>query len=99
MSDEPNGPPRRLTLAQAREQLPAIVHDVAVHGPVELTEDGQPLAVIVALDEYRRLAPQRPNTWEAYQRWRAEADGEDLDIDSFLEGLRDPSPGRDVDLS
>jgi prevent-host-death family protein len=98
MSAEPHGPRRRLTLAQAREQLPAIVHDVALHGPVELTEEGEPLAVIVSLDEYRRLAPARLDLWDAIQKFRAETDLDELDIDSAMEGVRDRSPGRDIHL-
>lgn len=87
-----------MSLAQAREQLPAIVHDVALHGPIELTEEGEPLAVIVSLDEYRKLGAEKPDTWTAYKQWRAGLGAEDLDIDSFLEGLRDPSPGREIEL-
>jgi antitoxin (DNA-binding transcriptional repressor) of toxin-antitoxin stability system len=89
-------PPRRFSLAQARDALPAIVRDVAEHGPVELTEGDEPVAVIVALDEYRRLAANRPGLWEAIQKFRAETDLDELDIDSVLEGVRDRSPGRDV---
>jgi prevent-host-death family protein len=89
MSAEPHGPRKQVSLAQAREQLPEIVHDVALHGPVELTEEGEPLAVIVSLDEYRRLSPERLGFWDAVQKFRAETDLDELDIDSAMEGVRD----------
>ena len=100
MSAAPNGPRRQLSLAQARDELPAIVRDLAERGPVEITEDGEAVVVIVPLDEYRRLAGNRPSPWEAYERFRTAVNLEEIGIDdSFLEGLRDPSPGRDSELS
>jgi prevent-host-death family protein len=99
MSASPNGPRRQLPLEQARGRLRAVVADVARHGPVELTEGGEAVAVILALDEYRRLAGGRPNTWDAYEKFRAEVDLEELGIDdSFLDGVRDRSPGRETEL-
>jgi prevent-host-death family protein len=99
MSTATNGPRRQLSVEQARERLPALVQDVALYGPVELTEGGKAVAVIVPLDEYRRLAGDRPSTWAAYERFRAEVNLKELGIDaSFLDGVRDRSPGRDVDL-
>jgi prevent-host-death family protein len=99
MSTQPSEPRRQLSIAQADGQLSAIVRDAQEHGPVELTRDGEPVAVIVSLDEYRRLEGDRPNTWDAYQQWRARVNLADVGIDdSFLEGLRDPSPGRDIEL-
>ena len=99
MSEVPNGPRRQLPLDEAGARLPALVRDIAARGPIELTDEGQPVAVIVAPDEYRRLAGDRPDTWDAYQKFRAEVDLEELGIDeSFLDGLRDRSPGHEIDL-
>ena len=74
------------------------MRDAQEYGPVELTRDGEPVAVIVSLDEYRRLAASLPGFWDAVERFRAEADLEELDIDSVMAGVRDRSPGRDVEL-
>jgi hypothetical protein len=90
MRAAPNGPTRRVSLEQATEQLRAIVHDVARLGPVELTEGSEPVAVIVAPGEYNRLAPERPSFWEALQKFRAETDLEELDIDSVALGRTPP---------
>jgi prevent-host-death family protein len=99
MTTQPSEPRRQLSIAQANGQLSAVVRDAEEHGPVELTRDGEPVAVIVSLDQYRRLEGDRPGTWDAYQKWRAQVDLDEIGIDdSFLEGLRDPSPGRDIDL-
>ena len=93
----PDPTSRRFTLAQARDQLSAIVRDVDAHGPVELTENGEPVAVIVSPDEYRRRFAAERDTWAAYERFRAEADLSEIDGSEF-EGVRDRSPGRDVTL-
>ncbi len=99
MSTQPSEPRRQLSIAQADGQLSAVVRDAQEHGPVELTRDGEPVAVIVSLDEYRRLHGGRLSTWDAYQQWRSQVDLDEVGIDdSFLEGVRDPSPGRDIDL-
>lgn len=97
MSAAPDPASRRFTLAQARDQLSAIVRDVDVYGPVELTEDGEAVAVIVAPDEYRRRFAAERDTWAAYERFRAEADLSEIDGTEF-DGIRDRSPGRDVTL-
>jgi prevent-host-death family protein len=70
-----NGRRRQLSLAQAREQLPAVVRDAACHGPVELTDEGEPVAVLVAVDEYLRLAGGPSNTWDASRRAVGARDG------------------------
>jgi antitoxin (DNA-binding transcriptional repressor) of toxin-antitoxin stability system len=98
MSAVPTGPRRQLSLDQASERLPALVQDVALHGPVELTEGGKAVAILVGPDDFRRLAGDRPGFWEALQKFRADVDLEELDIDSVLKDVRDRSPGRDVEL-
>lgn len=97
MSVHPDSAHRRFTIAQARDQLSAIVHDIELHSPVELTQDGEAVAVIVAPDASRRLFGPEGNTWGAYQRFLTAADTSDID-ESVFEGVRDHSPGRDVAL-
>jgi prevent-host-death family protein len=98
MSTQPSEPRRQLSIAQIGGQLPAVVRDAEEHGPVELTRDGEPVAVIVPLDQYRRLESNRPSFWDAVQKFRAETDLEELDIESAMQGVRDRSPGRDIEL-
>jgi prevent-host-death family protein len=98
MSTQPSEPRRQLSIAQIGGQLPAVVRDAEEHGPVELTRDGEPVAVIVSLEAYRRLEASRPGFWDAVQKFRAETDLEELDIESAMKGVRDRSPGRDIEL-
>ncbi len=91
---------RQYSIAEARDQFPRIVHDVETGSPVELTRRGKPVAVIISIEEYRRLAPERKKDfWTAYQAWRADLDASGIEIEpEIFEGLRDRSPGREVDL-
>lgn len=44
------------SIAEARNDLASIVHDVEGASAVELTRRGRPVAVLLSVEEYRRLA-------------------------------------------
>ena len=86
-------------ISQVGGELLSVVQDVEAHGPVELMRDGEPVAVIVSVSDYLPSRPeQRSGLWDAIQQFRAETDLDELDIDSAMEGIRDRSPGREIDL-
>ncbi len=85
------------SIAEARDNLAAIVHDVEDASAVELTRRGRPVAMLVSVGEYRRLRGERKDFWDAYTGFRESVDLEALDIGpEVFEGLRDPSPGRET---
>jgi len=86
---------RQLSVAEAKNGLPALVHDVEVGEPVEITRRGRPVAVILSIHEYRRLRGEQPDFWAALQAFRATTDLVALDAASAFADLRDPSAGRD----
>jgi len=86
---------RQYSIAAARNQLPALVHAVEAGPPVELTRRGQPVAVLLSVADYRRLRQDKPDLWEAIQRFREETDLETLDAEGVWAGVRDRSPGRE----
>lgn len=85
---------KRYTIAQARDQLARLVHEVESQGPVELTRRGKPVAVLVSVSDYP--ASSEPSFWEALQAFRAATDLEALNFDSeeFLQGTRTSEGGR-----
>jgi prevent-host-death family protein len=90
---------KQYSIAQARDHLPGIVHEVEDGTAVELTRRGKPVAVILSTAEYARLRSGRKSFWDAYTEWRESVDLEDLDLGpETWENLRDRSPGRDVQL-
>lgn len=90
--------PRELSIAHARNRLPALVHEVEEGRPVRLTRRGKPVAVLVSLREYERLGAGRPDLWESIESFRRQSDLGDLDVDEIFAGVRDRSSGRGVEL-
>jgi antitoxin Phd len=88
--------PRQYSIAQARDQLASIVHDVERGEPVELTRRGKAVAVVMSLDDYRKATGRKPSFPEAWEAFRRTTDLEGLAFtDEELAQLRDRSPGRD----
>ncbi len=90
---------REYSIAHAKDHLAAAVRAAEAGEPVTLTRRGRPVAVIVSDAEYRRLAGSHRDFWTALQEFRegTRAEGTVFDASDF-DGLRDRSPGRDVDL-
>lgn len=85
------------SIAEARDKLASIVHEVEEAGPVRLTRRGKAVAVLVAEAEYERLKGGKTDFWTAVERFR---DTHDLNAlwtpDLDFEALRDQSAGRDA---
>ena len=87
------------SVAEARNQLPALIHRAEKVGPVRLTRRGKAVAVLISEREYSRLqAP--PGAW--FDRIMALRESGQIGAGDWVgdefEGLRDRSPGRPIDL-
>ena len=90
---------KEYSIAEARNQFAAIVHDLKMTPSIQLTRRGKPVAMLLAIEEYERLAAGRSGFWDNYQAFRNTVDLAGLDIDpAIFGGLRDSSPGREVTL-
>jgi len=88
---------KRYSIAEARHNLAAIVHEAERAPAIELTRRGEPVAVLLSITEYRRLAAKPSNFWDAYLVFRNSVDLAQLQIEpDVFEGIRDRSPGREV---
>ena len=88
----------RYSIAETKNRLPAVVREVEEKGAVEITRRGRPIAVLLSVNEYRRLKGEE-TFWSALQRFRQHADLDATDIDPHIfADVRDRSLGRDVDL-
>ena len=88
---------RRYSIAEARDNFAALVRDVELDSAIELTRRGEPVAVLLSIEEYRRLLVGRKSFWEAYSDFRDEVDLRRLNIEpEIFEDLRDFSPGRET---
>ncbi|MES2641956.1 MAG: type II toxin-antitoxin system Phd/YefM family antitoxin [Myxococcota bacterium] len=89
--------PRAYSIAEARDQLPALVHDAERGGRVSLTRRGKPVAVLISVSEYDRLTAGRTDFLGALIDFRARHDLSELDLGQALDDTRDGSPGRETD--
>jgi prevent-host-death family protein len=88
---------KRYSIAEARHNLAAIVHEAERAAPIELTRRGEPVAVLLSIAEYRRLSGTANSFWEAYAAFRDSIDLSQLQIEpDVFDGTRDASPGREV---
>jgi len=85
------------SIAEARRNLAAFVHDLERKDRIELTRRGEPVAVLLSMRACRNLSELRQSFWEAHEAFRAEFPLDKLDIQpaTFTEA-RDRSPGREM---
>ena len=85
------------SIAEARHHLAALVHELEHKSFIELTRRGEPVAVLLSIQEYHRLLAKETNFWDAYTAFRDVVDLVELQIEpAVFENLRDRSPGREV---
>jgi prevent-host-death family protein len=90
--------PKKSSIAEAKDRLTQLIRDVERGTPVEITRRGKPVAVLVSIEQYQRLAQGRPNFWEELQGFRQSHSMSDADVDAVFADVRDRTSGRDVDL-
>jgi len=93
----------RHSIAEASRKLDELVRKVEEGEAVELTREGEFVAVLISMREFERLtgepSPPKKNFAEAYAEWRSKVDWTQMgDPDEVFGDVRDPDPGRDVDL-
>ena len=98
MTDHPAPPNRTYSVAEARNQLPALLHDVEAGAEISLSRRGRRVAVLMSAARFAELSAAKPDLWTALESFWARHTEEDLqalDIEGALRGIRDPSPGRE----
>jgi cellobiose PTS system EIIB component len=91
---------KNYSIAEARNNLASIVHEVENSCAVEITRRGQAVAVLLSKQEYDRLQSGRRGFWKAYQDFCTSVSLSELNIDpsAVWRNVRDKSAGREVDL-
>ena len=91
--------PKQYSIAEARNHFTAIVRDVERESAVELTRRGKPVAVLLSIQEYKRLSSSKGGFWNAFTTFRNRVNLQELGIKpDIFTGLRDQSPGREIAL-
>lgn len=87
-----------ISIAEAKNQLPALIHQVEAGEAVTITRRGKPVAVVVSVEVYEHLraAPAlRKSGWDVLQEIRAELAAADVSpdwTDEEIDGWRDRRP-------
>ncbi|MBW2049398.1 MAG: type II toxin-antitoxin system Phd/YefM family antitoxin [Deltaproteobacteria bacterium] len=90
---------KQYSIAEAKNNLPSIIHQVEKGSSVELTRRGKPVAVLSSMREFERLNLSNAGFWNSLMSFRQMLKSEGTVIsDEDFEGLRDLSPGREVEL-
>ena len=90
---------RQFSIAEAKDKLPSIIHQVEKGPSVKLTRRGEPVAVLLSVHEYELIDQKSRGFWNALMRFRQVMQDSSVEIaDSDFEGLRDSSPGLEVQL-
>ena len=89
----------RYSTQQLNQNLPEVLKQIKQGEPVEITQEGEPFAVILSASEYQRLTAPKSSFWQSLQDFRSSNDLEELEIESevFAE-VRDKTPGREVNF-
>lgn len=85
---------KRVTIAEAKQTLPALVHEVERRGEVEITRRGRTVAYLVSA--VRHAAKPKRTFLEAFEQWR-DAYAEAVGDEPFALPAR--RPARKTDLS
>ena len=89
---------KQYSIADAKNKLPSIVHQVEKGPSIKLTRRGKPVAVLLSIGEFERLNISNSGFWNALVSFRQRIDSEGLTFSgNEFQGLRDPSLGREVD--
>ena len=89
---------KEYSIAEAKNKLPSIIHDVESGSSARFTRRGKPVAVLLSLYDYEDLSKQKRSFWSALQLFRSNAfKNRSLMIcDDDFKGLRDMTTGRKI---
>ena len=91
---------KQMTAAQVRREWAKVLRSAERGTTVEVTRNGQPVAVVISIDAYRKLEGATKETLsDVIAHLRESVDPQDLEGPDPWEDLRDRSPGREIQLA
>ena len=86
------------TIAEAKNNLSHLIHQLEVEELIHLTRYGKPVAVMMSESQYQKLVSPQKSLYSALLNWRSQLD-EESDISltgNELNAIRKESAGREV---
>ncbi len=86
---------RSYSIADARDNLAKIVHDAENGKQIEITRRGDPVAIVLSMQQYETLAGRKGAFWNRWKEFRKYLEREKITISADpFQRIRDGSPGR-----
>ncbi|VAW39574.1 hypothetical protein MNBD_DELTA03-947 [hydrothermal vent metagenome] len=90
---------KQISIVEAKNKLPSIIHDVEQGPPATLTRRGTPVAVLISMRQYESLCRAKPDFWNSLVRFRQSLkNNKETLSDADFDNIRDMSTGRNIDL-
>jgi prevent-host-death family protein len=82
------------TIAQAKNNLPKLIHAAEAGDDIRISRHGKLVAVLISAERYQQHFNASEGVFQAIMQWREKQPGLDL-IDAEVDSWRDRSPARD----
>lgn len=82
------------TIADAKNNLPKLVHAAEGGGDIHITRHGRPVAVLISEARYQQMFSTGKGIFQAMMQWREKYGGVGL-ADDEADSWRDRSPARE----
>ncbi|MCC5658711.1 type II toxin-antitoxin system Phd/YefM family antitoxin [Nostoc sp. XA010] len=91
---------QQYSIEQVPKNLDKIFQRIEQGESVQITQQGQQVAMILPAAEYQRLLHRKPGFWKSVERFRQELmeEGTEIDSDEVWKDVRDKSPAREIVL-
>lgn len=83
------------TIAEAKNNLSQLIHQLESDDAIQLTRHGKPVAVMLSEAHYQKLTHKDNNLYQAIQQWRTKLESDSALTDVELKNIRSTSQGRE----
>lgn len=83
------------TIAEAKNNLSQLIHQLQSDEPIHLTRHGKPVAVMLSEANYQKLTHKDHSLYQAIQHWRNQLDSDSGLTETELKNVRATSQGRE----
>ncbi len=83
------------TIAEAKNNLSQLIHQLEFDEAIHLTRHGKPVAVMLSEANYQKLTQKSVGLFQAIQQWRSQLDEESALTEAELKQIRAASQKRE----
>lgn len=83
------------TIAEAKNNLSQLIHQLESDDAIHLTRHGKPVAVMLSEANYQKLTHKDNNLYQAIQQWRTKLESDSALTEIELKNIRVASQGRE----